>query len=49
MFEFLKKKSLLTDVDKEELREIKRKAYIEEARKIMEKKGQELAKKELSN
>lgn len=48
-FNFFGKKQepLLTQENKQELLEIKRKAYMEEARKIMEERGKQEAKKQL--
>jgi DNA-binding protein YbaB len=44
---FKPKPSILTDDDKNELKEIRRKAYMDEARKLAEIKGKEMAKFEL--
>lgn len=39
---------ILTEEDKKELKEIQRKSYMEEAKKIMEQRGKELAKRDLA-
>lgn len=44
---FSKPKSILTEEDNKELKEIQRKAYMEEARKIMQSRGSEMAKRDL--
>lgn len=44
---FSKQKPIITEEDKKELYEIKRKAYMEEARKLIEEKAREQAKNDL--
>lgn len=44
---FAKPKSILTEEDEKELRDIQRKAYMDEAKKIMENRGKEMAKRDL--
>jgi hypothetical protein len=45
----IRPKKILNPEDQEELKEIERKAFMEEARKIMVKRGMDKAKKELGS
>lgn len=44
---FKPKKSILTDADNEELRQIQRKAYLEEAKKLVEDQARQKARNDL--